>query len=511
MGVRTSPGCRLYTRRVSTPAAAPEPPTPAASMVRRFFSHGATYALAGALSQGIAFLLFPFFAHVFSPHEYGIIDLLGVLAVIVNLTVALEIAQGLGRHFVEAQSHDRATYASTALWFNVAVYTTFLVVAQTLAGPLTQLVLGSDAHVGVMRIALCGIWCTGMLQVVQGVLRWDLRPRAFATVSVVTAAVTTVASAVYVLALDWGVAGAIAGQLTGAATAAALAIWMGRAYYAPRFDPARLREMLAYSAPLVPASVGVFLNGYADRIAIQSQLSLSDVGLYGVGYRLSLIVSLTLIGFQGALVPLVLSRYRNPQTRLDLECIFRLFCAVALVVLLLISTFANDLLRLLTRPAYYDAATVVPIIVGGAFFAGMYVFAPGLQIARRTRPIAAISVVAGLVNVTLAFTLARPFGIAGVAVAFLVSSLGGFVALMTLSQRHYAVPHRWRLLVGAAVAIVAATALGASLPSVVEAPPVALAKLAIGVGGVALVAALLTRPDERDAARATLRSLVGRR
>ena len=65
----------------------------------------------------------------------------------------------------------------------------------------------------------------------------------------------------------------------------------------------------------MPASTGVFFNGYADRLAIQARMTLGDVGLYGVGYRLSLIVGLTLIGFQGALMPLILRRHEARPRR----------------------------------------------------------------------------------------------------------------------------------------------------------------------------------------------------
>lgn len=480
-------------------------------MVRKFFSHGATYALAGVLSQGIAFLLFPFFAHVFEPRDYGIIDLLGLLATIVNLTIALEISQGLGRHFVEARDEDRVAYASTALWFSVAVYSGFVVVGQLLAGPLTDLVLGDDVDVGIMRVAICSIWFSGLLYLAQDLLRWDLRPRAFATVSVVTAAVTTASSAIYVLAFDWGVEGAIAGQLTGAATAGVLAFWFGRRRFALRFDGARWREMVTYSLPLVPASVGVFLNGYADRIAIQTHLSLDEVGVYGVGYRLSLIVGLTLMGFQGALTPLVLTRHEQPQTRADLARIFRLFCAIALVVLLLVTVFADELLRILTRPAYYDAATVVPIVVAAAFLAGMYIFAPGLNIAKRTRPFAIVAVLGGLANLALAFALVRPLGIEGAALAFLLTAAASFAALMTLSQRYYHVPHRWLSLGVATAAIAALTAVGAALPPAVDSASTAIAKLAVAAAGVVLVLVVLVDRDERRALAAALRSAPRRR
>jgi O-antigen/teichoic acid export membrane protein len=349
-------------------------------IVREFFRHGATYAAGAVLSQGIAFLLFPFFAHVFSPRDYGVIDLAGLVMNLANLTLALEISQGVGRFFPEAQGqHDREGYASTALIFTFFAYTISLGVALVFVRPLTTVIFGGGVQVSTTYLSIAVMWCSGMLYLTQDLLRWQLRPRAFAAVSVATAAIVTAASAILVLGFNLGVNGALTGQLIGFGCAAAFALALSRRLFHLRFDRAKLRRMLAYSIPLIPASVGVFLNIYADRVAIRARLTLNDVGLYGAAYRLSIITSLILLGFQNAFRPLVLSRHEQPETRRDLAQIFRLFCALALVTFLLVSLFADEFLRVLTRPAFYNAAGVVPFIVGAAFLSGMYFFAPGRQ------------------------------------------------------------------------------------------------------------------------------------
>ena len=480
------------------------------SLAKTVFRDGAVYAIAGVLSQGIAFILFPFFAHVFEPRDYGIIDLLGVVMTLVNLTVALEVSQGLGRYFAEAtDDDDRRGYVSTALVWTLLCYSLFAGVALVFAAPLTRLVLG-DVDPDVMRVAVGAMWCSGLSNLLVDQLRWQLRPLAYAVAAVTTTFVVTATSAIYVLVLDLGVEGAILGQLTGFATGGVVAYALARRLYRPRLDWARLRRMLAYSLPLVPASAGVLLNGYADRVAIQSRMTLGDVGLYGVGYRLSLIVSLTLLGFQGALLPQVLRHHEREGTPLELARVFRLFCALALTVVVLVSTFADEILRVLTRPAYYDAERVVPLVVAAAFFAGMYIFAPGLNIAMRTRVFAVITVVGGLANLGLAFLLVGPLGIRGPALSFIVTQAAAFTALMAASQRHYPAPHPWpRLLTGAAVGA-ALTAFGWALPSATDDLWALPAKMGIAVLAVAVLGLLLIDRDERDMGRRALSAASAR-
>lgn len=481
----------VVQRDPDAPAVAPMPP----SMVRRFFADGAIYGLAGVLSQGIAFLLFPFFAHVFDPRDYGLIDLLGVLTILVNLTIALEISQGLGRHFAESSPGDRRAYASTAFIFTATIYSAALVGAQLFAPGLTSTLFGADVDPDIVRVAVCGMWVSGLLYLGQDLLRWELRPRAFAIVSVATAAMTTLTAGILILGFGVGVTGAFIAQLVGSACGAALAYTFGRHLFRPIFDTAKLRVMLAYSLPLVPASVGVFFNGYADRLAIQSSLTLADVGVYGIAYRLSLVAGLVLLGFQGALLPLVLARHAEPSTPPELERIFRLFCALALGVVLLVSVFADEILRVLTPPSYHAAAEIVPLVIAATMFGGMYIFAPGLNIAKRTVLFMLITVCAGLANLALAFALVGPLGIEGAALAYLATAFGGFAAMMIVSQRLYPVPHRWARLVTAAVGICALVAVARSVGDALG-PPIVV-NVVFAAAGLAGLASWLVERDER--------------
>ena len=458
------------------------------------------YGLAALLSQGIGLLLFPFLAHHFSPREYGIIDILGLVAILANLTVALEINQGLGRHFVEASEPERVDYASTALLFTVAAYTVFAAIALPLATPLTHVLLAPGVDPWITRVAIVWIWIAGIVYLAQDQLRWRMRPRAFGLVAVTTATVTAGSTAVLILGFGVGVIGALLGQLIGALAAALVVFLLSRDAYALRFDRRKLGVMLAFSLPLVPSSIGVFLNGFADRLVLQHTRSLTDVGVYGVAFRIATIVALLLAGFQGATTPLILARHEEPTTRDELARIFRLFSAGALIVFLVVSLFADTEVRVLASPSYARAEILVPYLFMSALLFGVYIFAPGLTIVKRTRTFASISVSAGLLNLGLALALVPPLGIRGAGLATVASSAWFFGLTMLFSQRHYAVGHDW-LRLGAALAVaIGVLLLGRAVIPIGGAHALAIwplvAKAVFSCVGGVMIAMLLVRRDE---------------
>jgi O-antigen/teichoic acid export membrane protein len=209
------------------------------------------------------------------------------------------------------------------------------------------------------------------------------------------------------------------------------------------------------------------------------------VGLFGVGYRVASLAGLLMLGFQGALTPLVFTHYRDPETPATLARLFRWFVAFALMVVAGLSLFAPEFLRVFTTPAYVDGARVVPLLAPAVVLSGMYIFAPGLALAKRTGGMALITVAGALLNTGLNFLLVPRLGIVGAAAATFTSALAVFGMYMAASQRLYPVPHRWPRI---AAAVLCAAAVMAVAPRLRLDP---LAAVAAKAGLLALFAMLL--------------------
>jgi O-antigen/teichoic acid export membrane protein len=253
------------------------------------------------------------------------------------------------------------------------------------------------------------------------------------------------------------------GMITGAFVGCIYGQWYLRNSFRFRFNWACLKEMLLFSAPLVPSGIAVFLSFYVDRMMINYYLSLDAVGLYGIGFRLASIVGLVMVGFQGALTPLVYSYYRREQTPQDIASIFRFFIAFSLVVFLAIGLFSQEILWLMTTPAYYTAASLVIYLVPAILLSNMYIFTPGIGIAKKTHLILWINLGGAILNIVLNWLLIPSFGTTGAAIAKLLGYACIFAAYMFFSQRLYHVPHNWVPLSLSVVSIAGLAALGSRI------------------------------------------------
>jgi O-antigen/teichoic acid export membrane protein len=466
-------------------------------IIRRLLRDGAIYGISKVLYSGLPILLTPLFARFLTRAEMGGYELLALLTVLANVVVALEVAQGFARSSVDAQTDDeRGVIASSALLFSVACYAAFLLLCWLGARPLSAIVMGEAGWERAFVAGVVSCSASGIFAFFQQVLRWRLRPTAY-TLSTLLYVVLTAALSLVLLLRERGVVAIFIAQTLSSLCATALAAYLGSDFFRARFSWFRCREMLAFSIPLVPSSLGVFVFNYCDRYLLQHYGGLADVGVYGVAFKYAGTAAFLLVAMFPALTPLIYNEHKDAGTPAALARTLQGFTGLTLPLLVLLGVFAREGLTLLGSADYAGAATVVPFLSASAVLARLYIFAPGLQLAKRTSLVAVVNVSAALLNIGLGVLWIPTLGILGAALATLVSSTAVCAALFALSHKLYPIPYPWpRIALGVALAAAAIALVGLSSAGL-------LARLAIA----ALACALITeRLKVWEELRAFLRS-----
>lgn len=464
-------------------------------MIRQFFKDSFLYGISSIVIQGIPILVLPVYVRLLSPSEYGALEILTIFAAFVNLTVAMEITQGFARHYPDARTEEeKREYASTALWFTLAAYGFFAVIALFFSGPLTALILHAAAWENTLRAAIIATGLNGVYLLLQNQLRWQMKPLAYVTASMIYVCLSVSAGIALIFLYRTGVAGIFYGQIIGAGAAGCSAWYMGRKNYTFIFSRTKCEEMLTFSLPLIPSSISVIVAGYVDRIAIQNLMTLDDVGIYSAGFRVASIANILMAGIYFSLTPLIYQNYRKEETPRNIVRIFTYFLCGTLPVLMSLSLFSREILRIFTTPPYYGAWAIIPVLAVASVCSKMYIFAPGLDIEKKTKTIALINIAAAAVNVALNLLLIPPLGILGAAWATLISAALLFAAYLLLSGKFYPIPYNWRRIALACLPSAAIIALACVEPGHLEGRPFLLATakvLLIGVASAWLIRRLM--------------------
>ncbi len=422
------------------------------SFFRSFLKDSGVYMLPTILAQGINFFLVPLYTRVLSPSDYGAIDMLKVFSSLALLVVALEISQGFGRFFVDEKTDSgKKIISSTSLIFTVLTFSIFLLICQLFAPFLSKLILGEEGLVTFFRIGSIYIAVTGVSIFIDTQLRYELKSKQYSKKNILLFLVTAFTSVVLAYVMNLKLLGMVIGLLVGSLVSLIYGAWLLRSSYHLKINKEKLVEMLMFSLPLVPTGFAVFFSSYMDRLMINHYLSLNDVGLYGIGFRVGSIVILLISGVNRSLAPLIYNHYKEIDTPKQLSNIFRHFIAVAILFFVGLSLFSIEILMLLTTPEYYESSKIIIYLVPAILLSQMYIFAPGMGIAKKTKSIMFINIGAAVITIFLNWLLIPYFGYVGAAIATLLTYFTVFTIYINESQKYYYIPFQWKNIIFAVV------------------------------------------------------------
>lgn len=407
-------------------------------MIKQFFKDTTIYSITNIISRGLNFFLLPLYTRIFIPKDYGIIDILTLITTLVNLTVPLEISQGVARFYTDTQNLDcKSEYASTSFWFTLGAYTVFLIFTVPFSGFLSKWILGDSNYQYLLIIAIIASFFNGLLYLAQNQVRWQLKAKSYSITNLVYTIISFISTIILLFIFKIGIQSIFYANIIASITSLILALFYIRGTYKFIFKWSKCRDMLSFSIPLVFSSISVFISLYIDRICLQHLMSLKDVGIYGIGYRFASIITLFLSGFQSALTPLIFNHYRDEKTPQDIAKIFNIFLVLIFSIILFLSLFSLDILYVFTTPAYYSAYPIIPILSSAIILANMYIFSPGLGIAKKTRTIGLINLITAITNTILNVFLIPYIGIIGAAIATFISSFLSFSLYVKEGQKFY--------------------------------------------------------------------------
>ena len=288
-----APAPRVQSGAVTDPT--PGPQTTRRSLLRRLLGESAIYGLGGMANNAFAIILVPIYARALGREDYGTVALLTAMVTIATLVATLALPQAFFRSYLKEADDERqrrAVLRTTTGLRLVASLAAFMLLL-LLAVPLAGLVLGDRT----LWPLTAGIAVIVLFDTLMGVplsyLRAERRPRQYAVLSFARALLGSLLIVGFVVFGGLGPFGVILGSATSALVTAGAGFGLmaieGRIGIA--FDRGLVRHMLAFSLPLVPASLAAWLLNLSDRFLVNAFDGRGAVGVYSAGYAVGLAIN----------------------------------------------------------------------------------------------------------------------------------------------------------------------------------------------------------------------------
>ncbi len=424
--------------------------------VKRLFSASGLYAVGELARRGLAFFLLPIYTRYLDPAEYGVLELLSALSGILFACLLLGLPSALTKCFHRdcETSRDRASILATALVLEAPV---LLVVGGALlvfAEPIGLAVIGEAGRGPLIRLVVATAVVLSLMAIILASFRAREQATAFVALNLSQFVPAMALNILFVVHFRLGVQGVLWGNLISSLLALALGLWAARRGSVPRLNRRLIRPLLRFGLLLVPVTMATWAIDMSDRYALRAFRSLEEIAVYGVGYKIGMVLQMAIVWpFQLAWPAVSFSISHREDHRATFARVLTYLMAVLTLGWLAVSLAARAGLTLLVGEAYDGAHLLVAPIALGYLFNGVhYCLNSGIHIAEKTRQLTVLAGVAAVLNLVLNLLVVPRFGATGAAWTTMFTFLVIAASTMVLSQRAHPVRHETARLIKIAIA-----------------------------------------------------------
>jgi len=412
----------------------------------RLVKHSIIYSIPGIIGSLVSFFLLPVYTRYLTPSDYGILGLLGATFGIVGNIVSIGLTSAAFREVIYADMDKRIAF-STGFWL-MTISNIIVVGCLVLFAPnFSQWILGSLEWSTWFRIyavssvaGSLGIWMLVRCRIEQ-------KPVSFAILSISSTALNTIFGITTVVILKLGVKGFIASGFGATLIISILYMIFIRHILRPIISFQSLKRMLKFGAPLVPANLSSLMLTSADRYFLKYFASLSEVGLYSIGYRFGMIMTMVTGSFQLAWPAEAFRIAKESESGTHFGRIFTHYIFALGFIALVLCCFAREIVILMVDTRFWSSFAVVPLIVLSYLcYGARTVVTIGVGVLNKTYYLAITIVIAAIINLVLNAILIPIYGMMGAAWATLISYIALLVMDIVVNQRLYPIRYElWKI------------------------------------------------------------------
>ncbi len=351
----------------------------------------AIYGVSSIVGRFLNWCLVPLYTRLFPEDMYGVVT---YVYSIVALTLII-LTYGMETGFFRFANHERYSNPdevySTSLTSLGFTSTLFFALVLLFLEPVSRAMEcgGHESYVWMMALAVA---IDAYSCIPFAYLRYKKRPVRFAMLKLVNIGLNIVLNIFFLLICPWlmrvapgwvewfyvadlGIGYIFLSNLI--ASAVTLLMLLPDIVRIPlKFNGRLLREMLAYSFPLLVLGIAGIMNQTLDKIlypVLATSDAMAGLGIYGANYKIAIVMVMFIQAFRFAYEPFIFSqsRERGDNKLQAYRDAMKYFVIFALFIFLGVMYYL-DILRYFVRPDYWAGLKVVPVIMAAEFFFGIF-------------------------------------------------------------------------------------------------------------------------------------------
>ena len=211
-----------------------------------------------------------------------------------------------------------------------------------------------------------------------------------------------------------------------------------------RLDTHLWRGMLAYSLPLVPDAILVYIIGFSDQVFLASMQDTAVSAIYSIAYRVPTLIALVASIFVDAWQISMVNNNTKEEQITFFSNVGNTYSSIVFIIASGGVMCAKLAMTVLAVPSYYIGWTFIPILAVGAGFNCLSSFQKSVYLLEKKTVASFLSTAfSAVINIGLNALLIPRMGGTGAALATLISYVALFLYRAIDSRRF--MPVRWKV------------------------------------------------------------------
>lgn len=376
--------------------------------------------LSTVLLNGIALFTAPIFSRLLPDSSYGLVSICNVWSSIIAIVFTLQTQGTLVNARVEFDEEKQRRYHSSALTLSICVYTLCSAFVLAFLGPVAGLLKLPKILVVMILVQAFGTFCINYLNT-KYVYEFKAGRNMFMSLGVTLTALTL--SLIFVLSLPeqqrhFGRIGALALTYGGIGTGACVYMLVrGKTFYNREF----WKFCIVLAIPSVFYNLSDLLLGQSDQVMIQQMLGASAAGQYGLAWKLGNVMFILFAALNKTWMPFFFEDMKNgdgEKVWAKAANFLEVFTVLSVGFILL----SREVYHVFADREYWSSTGIIPLFVASYFIGFLCTFPVNYEYYRKkTKVVAVVTIISALVNIGLNWVLIQKIGMAGAALATVLS------------------------------------------------------------------------------------------
>jgi len=414
--------------------------------IKETVKHSIIYGTGQIIPQVVGFILLPIFARYLSVSEFGVWSLLqSIINIAISFFAAGLDTSCLRSYYDYEQEEKRQTVVGTTILIILGMILLINGLVQPVAKVLSKLVFNSSNYVLIIRIITITT-CFRLLNSIPFVIfRAKRKSKLFITLQSILITLRLSSMVFSLVVLKYGVLGLVLADLIVTGFGTFVLYFFIHDDVTLKFDKLFAKQLLGFGLPLIPGRFFYSIIDNIDRYFIANFISLSSVGIYFVGFKISQVLSLILVRPLQLIFPAVAFSLKKASHSNDYyKRFFTYYVFVGFFLCLAIATFSSEILLLMGKDEYLEAVNIIPVLLLSFLFAGLQQnLNITLFIERKTFWVPIVVCIGCVINVVMNIMLIPTLKLFGAALVKLFTRFSMAAIWYFLAMKYNRINYEW--------------------------------------------------------------------